>query len=170
MPIVKTCYQRTLTKVNAQSMINWTVIDQLGYQNDARGCGYASPTCYDRPLVCHTDRQAVSIARLRRDLMLAADWLCCLRRLSLPAVWVARWPVRWLAQGRRLLAGDDCSRGRIRRWSAAKRTAVAPVQTRRHSRSVSCFHRLQRPTQGICYICCLSVWTPMACCVPRFIC
>jgi len=47
--IVETCYQLSSTKMDAQSVINWTVDN----------------ACNGRPLVCHTDPPALSTARFR---------------------------------------------------------------------------------------------------------
>jgi len=47
--IVETCYQLSSTKMDAQSVINWTVDN----------------ACNGRPLVCHSDPPALSTARFR---------------------------------------------------------------------------------------------------------
>ena len=60
--IVEICYQLSSTKVDAQSVINWTiVVGQLT----------VSPSSDSRPLAYHSDRQALSTARFRRAGLLA---------------------------------------------------------------------------------------------------
>jgi len=62
--IVETCYQLSSTKVDAQSVINWTVVGQLSWQ-------YLRAPTVDGCVVYHSDRQALSTARFRRENRLA---------------------------------------------------------------------------------------------------
>ena len=65
--IAETCYQPSFKKIDTHSVMNWTVISQLIWQQ---------PICDDRPLVYHSDRQALSTARFRRAGPLATADTC----------------------------------------------------------------------------------------------
>jgi len=88
--IVETCYQLSSTKVDAQSVINWTVVGQLSWQYNTKiiqykickaSCcrgfrGAIPPSSDSRPLVYHSDRQALSTVRFRRAGQLATASTC----------------------------------------------------------------------------------------------
>ena len=62
--IVETCYQLSSRKVDAQSVINWTVIGQLRSQ-------YLRAPTIDQYIVYHSNHQALSTTRFRRAGQLA---------------------------------------------------------------------------------------------------
>jgi len=69
--IVETCYQLSLRNVDAQSVINWTVVGQLSWQY--------LPSSDARPLVYHSNHQALSTAQFNRAGQLATADTCTVR-------------------------------------------------------------------------------------------